>query len=88
MLSLGSQHPSTHGVLRIKVNTDGELVVDVVPHVGYLHRYFEKHAESIPYNQVIPFVDRMDYIAAMNNEHAFVMGIERMLGIDKIFLNG
>ncbi|MDO1445854.1 NADH-quinone oxidoreductase subunit D [Rhodocytophaga aerolata] len=83
ILSLGPQHPSTHGVLRIEVITDGELVVDVVPHLGYLHRCFEKHAESMPYNQVIPYVDRMDYLASMNNEHAYVMGVERMLGIDK-----
>jgi NADH-quinone oxidoreductase subunit D len=83
ILSLGPQHPSTHGVLRIEVVTDGELVVDVVPHVGYLHRCFEKHAESMPFNQVIPYVDRLDYLASMNNEHAYVMGVERMLGIDK-----
>jgi NADH-quinone oxidoreductase subunit D len=83
ILSLGPQHPSTHGVLRIEVVTDGELVVDVVPHLGYLHRCFEKHAESMPFNQVIPYVDRLDYLASMNNEHAYVMGVERMLGIDK-----
>lgn len=83
VLSLGPQHPSTHGVLRLEVVTDGESVVDVVPHVGYLHRCFEKHAESMPYNQTIPYVDRMDYLAAMNSEHAYVMGVERMLGIDK-----
>lgn len=83
ILSMGPQHPSTHGVLRLEVITDGELVVDVIPHVGYLHRCFEKHAESMPFNQVIPYVDRMDYLAAMNSEHAYVMGVERMLGIDK-----
>lgn len=83
ILSLGPQHPSTHGVLRVEVITDGELIVDVVPHVGYLHRCFEKHAESMPYNQTIPYVDRMDYLASMNNEHAYVMGVERMLGIEK-----
>lgn len=83
ILSMGPQHPSTHGVLRLEVITDGELVVDVIPHLGYLHRCFEKHAESMPFNQVIPYVDRMDYLAAMNSEHAYVMGVERMLGIDK-----
>ncbi len=81
ILSMGPQHPSTHGVLRLEVVTDGEIIVDVVPHVGYLHRCFEKHAESLPFNQVIPFVDRLDYLAAMNCEHAYVMGVERMLGI-------
>ncbi|MCU0419792.1 MAG: NADH-quinone oxidoreductase subunit D [Cyclobacteriaceae bacterium] len=81
ILNLGPQHPSTHGVLRLELLTDGEIVKDVVPHIGYLHRCFEKHAESLPYNQVIPFVDRMDYVAAMNSEHAYAMGVEKMLGI-------
>ena len=78
---MGPQHPSTHGVLRFEVVTDGEIIVDVVPHLGYLHRCFEKHAQSLPFNQTIPFVDRLDYLAAMNSEHAFVMGVEKMLGI-------
>ena len=81
VLNMGPQHPSTHGVLRLEVVTDGEVVVDVVPHIGYLHRCFEKHAQSLPFNQVIPYVDRLDYLAAMNSEHAYVMGVERMLGI-------
>ena len=81
VINIGPQHPSTHGVLRLEVVTDGEIVVDVIPHLGYLHRCFEKHGESVPFNQVIPFVDRMDYMAAMNNEHAYAMGVERMLGI-------
>ncbi|WP_421763201.1 NADH-quinone oxidoreductase subunit D [Ekhidna sp.] len=83
IINLGPQHPSTHGVLRLEVVTDGEIVVDVVPHMGYLHRCFEKHAESLPFNQTIPYTDRMDYVAAMNNEWSYVMGVERMLGIDK-----
>ncbi len=83
IINLGPQHPSTHGVLRLEVLMDGELVRDVVPHIGYLHRCFEKHAESLPYNQVIPFVDRLDYVASMNNEHAYAMGVERMLGISE-----
>ncbi|ACT94938.1 NADH-quinone oxidoreductase subunit D [Dyadobacter fermentans] len=82
VLNMGPQHPSTHGVLRLEVVTDGEVVIDVVPHLGYLHRCFEKHAESLPFNQIIPYVDRMDYVAAMNSEHAYVMGVERMLGIE------
>ncbi len=81
IISLGPQHPSTHGVLRLEVISDGELVVDVVPHLGYLHRCFEKHAQSLPYNQIIPYVDRLDYMASMNSEHAYVMGIEKMLGL-------
>lgn len=83
IFNLGPQHPSTHGVLRLEVITDGEIVKEVVPHIGYLHRCFEKHAEKLPYNQTLPFTDRMDYVAAMNNEWAFAMGVERMLGIDK-----
>ena len=82
IINLGPQHPSTHGVLRLEVLLDGEIVKDVVPHLGYLHRCFEKHAEKLPYNQVIPFVDRLDYVAAMNGEHAYVMGVERMLGME------
>jgi NADH-quinone oxidoreductase subunit D len=81
LISLGPQHPSTHGVLRLEVISDGELVVDVVPHLGYLHRCFEKHAEALPFNQIIPYVDRLDYMASMNSEHAYVMGVEKMLGI-------
>lgn len=83
IINIGPQHPSTHGVLRLEVITKGEQIVEVVPHLGYLHRCFEKHAENLPYNQVLPFVDRMDYLAAMNSEHAYVMGVERMLGIEK-----
>jgi NADH-quinone oxidoreductase subunit D len=82
LINLGPQHPSTHGVLRLEVITDGELIKEVVPHVGYLHRCFEKHAENLPFNQIIPFVDRLDYVAAMNSEHAYVMGVEKMLGIE------
>jgi NADH-quinone oxidoreductase subunit D len=82
VLNIGPQHPSTHGVLRLEVVTDGEIIKEVIPHIGYLHRCFEKHAEKLPYNQLIPFVDRMDYLAAMNSEHAYAMGIEKMLGID------
>ncbi|MGL4631107.1 MAG: NADH-quinone oxidoreductase subunit D [Leadbetterella sp.] len=82
LLNLGPQHPSTHGVLRLELKTDGELVLETVPHIGYLHRCFEKHAEKLPFNQTIPFVDRLDYSASMNSEHAYVMGIERMLGIE------
>jgi len=82
ILNLGPQHPSTHGVLRLELVTDGELIREVVPHLGYLHRCFEKHAESLPFNQVIPYVDRLDYLASMNSEHAYVMGVEKMLGIE------
>ncbi len=83
IINLGPQHPSTHGVLRLEVLMDGEVVRQVVPHIGYLHRCFEKHGENLPYNQTIPFVDRLDYVAAMNCEHIYAMGVERMLGISR-----
>ena len=83
ILNIGPQHPSTHGVLRLEVVMDGEIVREVIPHLGYLHRCFEKHAESLAFNQIIPYVDRMDYVASMNSEHAYVMGVEKMLGIEK-----
>jgi NADH-quinone oxidoreductase subunit D len=82
VLNLGPQHPSTHGVLRLELITDGEIVKEVIPHLGYLHRCFEKHAEALNYAQIIPYTDRMDYLASMNNNHAFVMGVEKMLGIE------
>ncbi len=81
LLNVGPQHPSTHGVLRLEVILSGETIVDVVPHIGYLHRCFEKHTEHLTYAQIIPYVDRTDYVAAMNMEHAYVMGVEKMLGL-------
>src|SRR5581483_6643142 len=82
VLNIGPQHPSTHGVLRLEVVLDGEVVVDVIPHIGYLHRCFEKHAENLTYPQVLPYVDRMDYIAAMSGEHGYVTAVERLLYIE------
>ena len=84
-LYVGPQHPATHGILGLEVELDGEIIVNVVPQIGFLHRTFEKHCEYLSYNQIIPFVDRIDYVAAMNCEHAYVIGVEKMLGIyDKI----
>jgi NADH-quinone oxidoreductase subunit D len=82
VINMGPQHPSTHGVLRLELIVDGEIVVDVIPHIGYLHRCFEKHAEHMTnYQQVIPYCDRLDYIAAMNMDWAYALAIERLLGI-------
>lgn len=81
-LNVGPQHPSTHGVLRLEVEVDGEIVTDVVPHIGYLHRCFEKHAENLEYFQVVPYIDRLDYISSMNNEWPYMMGIEKMMGLE------
>lgn len=81
-LNMGPQHPSTHGVLRLEVLTDGEIVREVIPHIGYLHRCFEKHAEALPYNQIIPYVDRTDYLSAMNMEHGYALAVEKLLGLE------
>lgn len=82
ILNIGPQHPSTHGVLRLEAILDGEMVVDVIPRLGYLHRCFEKHAEHMTYPQVIPYVDRMDYLAAMNSDHCYALAVERLMGIE------
>jgi NADH-quinone oxidoreductase subunit D len=82
VISMGPQHPSTHGVLRLELIVDGEVVVDVIPHIGYLHRCFEKHAEQMTnYQQVIPYCDRMDYVAAMNNDFGYAIACEKLLKI-------
>ena len=81
-LNMGPQHPSTHGVLRLELLTDGEVCVKIIPHIGYLHRCFEKIAESVPYNQVIPYTDRLDYLASMNNNLGFALAVEKLMGIE------
>ncbi|MGE5399365.1 MAG: NADH-quinone oxidoreductase subunit D [Ignavibacteriales bacterium] len=81
VLNMGPQHPSTHGVLRLEVELDGELIVNVKPHIGYLHRCFEKHAEAMNYNQIVPYTDRMDYLASMYNSFGYVVTMEKFLGI-------
>jgi NADH-quinone oxidoreductase subunit D len=82
IINMGPQHPSTHGVLRLELVVDGEVVVEVIPHIGYLHRCFEKHCEHMTnYQQVIPYVDRLDYVAAMSNELGYVIAVEKMLKI-------
>lgn len=81
-LNMGPQHPATHGVLRVEIKTDSEIVVEAIPHLGYLHRCFEKHAENLDYRGVIPFVDRMDYLAAMSMEWGYALTIEKMLGTE------
>jgi NADH-quinone oxidoreductase subunit D len=82
VISMGPQHPSTHGVLRLELVVDGEVVVDIIPHIGYLHRCFEKHCERMSnYQQVIPYADRLDYVAAMSNEFGYVVAMEKMLKI-------
>ena len=80
-LNFGPQHPSAHGVLRLVLELDGETVVRADPHVGLLHRGTEKLAENKPFNQSIPYMDRLDYVSMMCNEHAYVMAIEKLVGI-------
>ena len=81
-LNFGPQHPSAHGVLRLVLELDGETVVRSDPHIGLLHRGTEKLAEYKPYNQSIGYMDRLDYVSMMSNEHAYVMSIEKMLGVE------
>ena len=81
-LNFGPQHPAAHGVLRLVLEMDGEVVVHADPHIGMLHRATEKLAEHKTYLQALPYMDRMDYFAVMANEHAYCMAVERLLGIE------
>lgn len=79
--NFGPQHPAAHGVLRLILEVDGETIVRADPHVGLLHRATEKLAESKPYNHTIGYMDRLDYVSMMCNEHGYIMAIEKLLGI-------
>ena len=80
-LNFGPQHPAAHGVLRLVLELDGEVIERADPHIGLLHRATEKLAETRTYIQSVPYMDRLDYVSMMANEHAYVMAIERLLGI-------
>src|SRR5262245_59045204 len=82
LVNLGPQHPATHGVLRLVVELDGETVVRVIPHVGYLHSGFEKLGEYRHYNQIIPLTDRTDYLSPMANNVGLALAAERLMGIE------
>jgi NADH-quinone oxidoreductase subunit D len=82
MLNMGPQHPATHGVFRMVLTIEGERVVDVVPHIGYLHRGSEKLCEGESYGQVVTLFDRMDYVSNLNNELAFCRAAERLMGLE------
>lgn len=82
LINMGPQHPSTHGVLRLVVRTDGEIVREAWPHIGFLHRCFEKVVENVTYAQAVPYTDRMDYLAAANNALAFCLGVEKLGNIE------
>lgn len=82
LVNMGPQHPATHGVLRVVLRTDGEMVLEAVPHVGYLHRCAEKIGETLAPYQFIPYSDRMDYLAGMNNNLAYSLAVERLTGLE------
>ena len=81
-LNFGPQHPAAHGVLRLILELDGEVVEKADPHIGLLHRGTEKLIENKTYMQAVPYFDRLDYVAPMNQEHAFALAIEKILKID------
>ncbi len=82
LVNMGPQHPATHGVLRIVLRTDGEMVLEAVPHIGYLHRCAEKIGETLAPYQYIPYTDRMDYLAGMNNNLAYALAVEKLAGLE------
>ncbi|MBI1346942.1 NADH-quinone oxidoreductase subunit D [bacterium] len=82
LVNMGPQHPSTHGVLRLLLRTDGEIVHEVTPHIGYLHRCAEKIGEHLSPPQWIPYTDRMDYLAAMNMNLGYALTIEKLIGME------
>jgi len=81
-VNMGPQHPSTHGVLYLEIKLEGEVVTDCVVHIGYLHRSMEKIAENRTYTQFIPFTDRLDYLASMNNNLGYVLAVEKLLNLE------
>jgi len=83
VLNMGPSHPATHGVLRIVLELDGEIITKAMPDVGYLHRGDEKIAENMTYTQFIPYTDRLDYLAPLANNVAYVLAVEKLLGIDR-----
>src|ERR1700742_5263530 len=83
VLNMGPSHPATHGVLRIVLELDGEVITKADPDVGYLHRGDEKIAENMTYTQFIPYTDRLDYLAPLANNVAYALAVEKLMGIDK-----
>src|SRR6202163_298501 len=81
LVNMGPQHPSTHGVLRLVLRTDGEVISEVTPHLGYLHRCAEKIGENVTPIQFIPYTDRMDYLAGMNMNLGYSLAVEKLCGM-------
>ena len=82
LVNMGPQHPSTHGVLRLLLRTDGEVIHEVTPHIGYLHRCAEKIGENLSPPQWIPYTDRMDYLAGMNMNLGMALTVEKLVGME------
>ena len=82
LLNMGPQHPSTHGVFRVVIKTDGEIVTEAESHIGYLHRCFEKICESVNYTIATPYTDRLDYLMAMGNNLGYALSVERLMDIE------
>ncbi|MBU1702072.1 MAG: NADH-quinone oxidoreductase subunit D [Candidatus Eisenbacteria bacterium] len=82
LINMGPQHPSTHGVLRVEITTDGEIIKKARPFIGYLHRCFEKCSELVGYPGTMPYTDRMDYLASMNCNHGYALAVEKLMGLE------
>src|ERR1035441_4125392 len=82
VLNMGPSHPATHGVLRIVLELDGEIITKATPEIGYLHRGDEKIAENMTYTQFIPYTDRLDYLAPLANNVTYAYAVEKLLGMD------
>src|SRR5258708_9980826 len=82
ILNLGPQHPSTHGVLRVLIELDGETITKATPDIGFLHTGIEKQCEALTYQQVVTLTDRVDYLANLSNNLAYVLGVEKLLGLE------
>ena len=83
VLNMGPQHPSTHGVLRLRIELDGEIIVNCQPDIGYLHTGIEKEFEVKNYQQAVTLTDRVDYLAPLSNNLCYCLAVEKLLGIDK-----
>ena len=82
VLNMGPQHPSTHGVLRVVLELDGETIVKAVPEIGYLHTGIEKNGEALTYSQAITITDRLDYLAPLSNNLGYCLAVEKLLGLE------
>ena len=81
-LNMGPQHPSTHGVLRLVLELDGEVITKITPHIGYLHRGVEKLSEYRTYHQILPLTDRLDYLAPMSNNLGYILAVEKLMAVE------